>query len=99
MGENQEFIAHISVMVFKYSLTIEFKYKTLSEILTEMIWLKTNMETRVYTENLIRIDFYNTLKKRVIRVKLNLKYLYVLNQFIGCWVVICKKLYVNIRFQ
>lgn len=51
MGENQEFIAHISVIVFKYSLTIEFIYKTLSEILTEMIWLKTNMETRVYAEN------------------------------------------------
>ncbi|MEE1526805.1 MAG: hypothetical protein U0K31_04195 [Blautia sp.] len=59
---NQELIVQIKDIVSKYSLTIEFKNKTLGDILDDMICMKSEYKNKIYSEKEMRIASYNAIK-------------------------------------
>lgn len=64
MGVNKELIAQISETISKSSLTVELENKTLGEILDEMICLKSEYNSKLYTEKQTELNSYSEVKNK-----------------------------------
>lgn len=64
MGVNKELIAQINETISKYSLTVELEDKTVGEILDEMICLKCEYNSQLYTEKQTELNSYSEVKNK-----------------------------------
>lgn len=62
IGANQELIVRISEIVSMYSLSVELENKTLGEILDEVVQIKSEYESKIFSEKQIQLKSYRDMK-------------------------------------
>ncbi len=62
IGANKELVAQIEDITLKYSLVMEFKNKTLGDILDEMICMKSEYNNKIYSDKGTGIASYGKIK-------------------------------------